>query len=137
MGRSSQSRVAGTVIFRSQKQDIAVLRLEKAPEHLKPLPVASANPGPGDKVYALGSPGAGNGEVLEQTISEGLVSSTSRNIEGVRYLQHSAAVNPGNSGGALLDECCRVVGLVTLKARLENVSFALPAETIRAIFNSR
>jgi S1-C subfamily serine protease/Tfp pilus assembly protein PilF len=130
-------RVTGTVIFKSDKQDIAVLRLEKAPEHLKPLPVAVANPGPGDKVYALGSPGTTGGEVLEQTISEGLVSSTNRNVEGVRYLQHSAAVNPGNSGGALLDEQCHVVGLVTLKARLENVSFALPAETIRTIFNSR
>jgi serine protease Do len=103
---------------------------------LQPLPVATANPSPGDKVYTLGSPGFGEG-TLEQTISEGLVSSTSRKIDGVTYLQHSAAVNPGNSGGALLDEHGRVVGLVTLKARLENVSFALPAETIRALFNSR
>jgi serine protease Do len=58
-------------------------------------------------------------------------------IDDVPYLQHSAAVNPGNSGGPLLDEMGRVAGIVTLKARLENVSFAVPVETIRAIFKGK
>ncbi|TMQ34270.1 MAG: hypothetical protein E6K70_08550, partial [Planctomycetota bacterium] len=76
----------------------------------------TANPGPGEKVYAIGSPGLG-AEVLEQSISEGLVSTAGRVIDGHTYLQHSAAVNPGNSGGPLLDDHCRVVSIVTLKAR--------------------
>jgi hypothetical protein len=37
----------------------------------------------------------------------------------------------------LLDDTCRLVGIVTLKARLENVSFAIPVETVRTIFKSR
>jgi hypothetical protein len=65
-----------------------------------------------------------------------LGSSKSRKIDDVPYLQHSAAVNPGNSGGPLLDEFGRVAGIVTLKARLENVSFAIPVETVRTIFKS-
>jgi len=87
----------------------------------------------GEKVFAIGSPGLGQ-QVLEQSISEGIVSSPSRQIEGAEYVQHTAAVNPGNSGGALLDEKGHLIGMVTLKARLENVSFAIPAKSIRAIF---
>jgi serine protease Do len=127
--------VRARVVFQSPKQDVAVLKLEKAPETLEPLLVAGSSPSPGETVYAVGSPGLGK-EILEQSISQGLVSSKSRNIEGVPYLQHSAAVNPGNSGGPLLDEFGHVVGVVTLKARLENVSFAIPVETLRAIFKS-
>src|SRR5262249_54925927 len=119
-----------------EREDFAVLKLEKAPAGLQPLAVADANPDPGDKVYTLGSPGAGR-ETLDQTFSGGLVSSNSRKIEGGVYLQHSAAVHPGNWGGALREGGGRLAGLVTLKARLENVSFAIPAETIRRIFNSR
>ena len=127
--------VRATVVFQSEKQDVAVLKLEKAPETLEPLLVAAGSPSPGEKVYAIGSPGLGR-EVLEQSISQGLVSSKSRLLEGVPYLQHSAAVNPGNSGGPLLDEYGQVAGIVTLKSRLENVSFAIPVETLRTIFKS-
>lgn len=126
-------KVRATVLFRSPKEDIAVLKLDAAPNHLEPLPVAEASPAAGERVYALGSPGLGK-QVLEQSISEGLISSNNRKLDGNVYLQHSAAVNPGNSGGPLLDEYCRAVGIVTLKARLENVSFAVPAETVRRIF---
>jgi S1-C subfamily serine protease/Tfp pilus assembly protein PilF len=127
--------VRASVVFQSEKHDVAVLKLEKAPDTLEPLLVAAMSPSPGERVYAIGSPGLGR-EILEQSISQGLVSSKSRNIEGVPYLQHSAAVNPGNSGGPLLDEFGHVVGVVTLKARLENVSFAIPVETLRSIFKS-
>lgn len=53
---------------------------------------------------------------------------------GSIYLQHTAAVNAGNSGGPLLNEQCQVIGIVTLKAGLENVSFAIPADRVRKIF---
>ena len=50
------------------------------------------------------------------------------------FLQHTAAVNAGNSGGPLLDAHGQVVGIVTLKAELENVSFAIPAGRLREVF---
>lgn len=127
--------VQGHVVYRSATEDIAILKLDKAPDHLAPLAVAAASPNPGEKVYAIGSPGLGK-QILEQSISEGLVSSKNRMLEGTVYLQHSAPVNPGNSGGPLLDENCHVVGIVTLNARLANVGFAIPTETLRRIFTS-
>ena len=45
-------------------------------------------------------------------------------------------MNPGNSGGPVLNELGHVVGIVTLKARLENVSFAIPATTVRQTFET-
>jgi S1-C subfamily serine protease len=128
-------KVRARVLYRSAAQDIAVLKLEKASPGLVPLPVAAADLGAGEKVYAIGSPGLGK-EVLEQSISEGLVSAPKRKLGGNVYVQHTAAVNPGNSGGPLLDEHCQVVGLVTLKARLEGVSFAIRVETLRRTFKS-
>jgi S1-C subfamily serine protease/Tfp pilus assembly protein PilF len=128
------ARVSATAIYRSAKHDLAVLKLEKAPDHLTPLAVAVDNPRGGVKVFAIGSPGLGE-DVLEQSIHEGLVSAV-RTIDGVTYVQHSAAVNPGNSGGPLLDEGCRVVGIATAKAPLEGVGFAIPAQTIRTVFKN-
>lgn len=128
-------RIRASVVFRSEKDDVAVLKLDKAPDYLSPLPVASTDLTGGTKVYAIGSPGLGK-DVLTQTISEGLVSSPKRMVDGVAWVQHSAAVNPGNSGGPLLDEHGQVVGIVTRKARLEGVSFAIRVETLRKIFQS-
>jgi S1-C subfamily serine protease len=127
--------IKAVIVFQSAKEDIAVLKLEKAPKHLQPLAVAAANPGTGARVYAIGSPGLGR-QILEQSISEGIVGNNKRILEDRVFLQHTAAVNPGNSGGPLIDEKCQVVGIVTLKARLEKVSFAIPVSTLRAIFKS-
>ena len=121
------------VIYRSEEQDIAVLRLSDPPATLKPLPVASFNARTGEKVYAIGNPGLGRG-VLEQSLSEGIVSAAVRQLEGHTYLQHTAAINPGNSGGPLLNSYGHVVGMTTLKARLENVGFAIRASDIRKVF---
>jgi S1-C subfamily serine protease/Tfp pilus assembly protein PilF len=127
--------VGAKVVFQSPKDDVAVLQLDKAPRSLVPLEVAAANPAAGSRVYALGSPGLGK-EILEQSISQGIISAAKRLIEGRPYLQHTAAVNPGNSGGPLIDEKCRLVGLVTLKAKLDKVSFAIPVGRVREIFKS-
>jgi len=125
--------IDGRVIFESQRQDVAVLLLGGAPASLRPLDVTDKPVPAGAKVYAIGSPGLGR-MILEQSITEGIVSSPARAVDGMPYIQHTAAVNPGNSGGPLLNDRCQVVGIVTLKAGLENVSFAIPASRIRAIF---
>lgn len=122
-----------SLVCLSEDEDVAVLRVEKPPSSLVPLPVAERDAQPGEKVYAIGSPGLGKA-ILEQSITEGIVSSPARQIQGQAYVQHTAAVNPGNSGGPLMDEKGQVIGLVTLKAELENVGFAIPAKGIRAIF---
>ena len=50
-------------------------------------------------------------------------------------MQHTAAVNPGNSGGPLLNEYGFLIGIVTRKADLENVSFAIPAPQIKSVYS--
>ena len=124
-----------TVLYESADEDVAVLQVANPPGSLLPLAMATAAPHEGAKVFAIGNPGLG-AEVLEQTISEGIVSSAGRQLNGKTFVQHTAAVNPGNSGGPLLNERCQVLGIITTKARLENVSFAIPAEKIRELFNS-
>jgi len=124
--------------------DIALVRLNmdevrKQGIVLEPLAVArTASLEAGDSVYAVGNPGMG-GMVLDHTISEGIVSSLARNFNDVVYLQTTAAVNPGNSGGPLINDRGEVVGLVTLKAIFqEGVAFALPVDQLRFFLtNSR
>jgi serine protease Do len=101
--------------------DLAILRVdpEKAKEAgvtLKPLPLAQPySVEPGDPVFAIGNPGMGS-QILEQSVSEGIVSSTERNFNDLLFIQTTAAVNPGNSGGPLLNVDGEVIGVVTLKA---------------------
>ena len=88
------------------------------------------------KVYALGNPAVG-AAVLDHTLSQGIISSTNRNFNDVLYLQTTAAVNPGNSGGPLLNEQGEVVGLVTFRAFFqEGVAFALPVSYLRGFLDN-
>ena len=119
----------------SRLLDIALLQIpQEALEGLDfvALPVAPApDQSSGDPVYAIGNPGMGR-QILDHTVSSGIVSSPNRNISEVLYLQTTAPVNPGNSGGPLLNERGEVVGLVTLKASFqENIAFALPVNYIQ------
>src|SRR5690606_32123335 len=117
--------------------DIAMLQLDleevaKKGIELEALPLASDEQlQVGDSVYAIGNPGVymRGGRLLEHTVSEGIVSSMARNINDILYIQTTAAVNPGNSGGPLINQRGEVVGLVTLKAFMqEGIGFALPVE---------
>ncbi|HSN91277.1 MAG TPA: trypsin-like peptidase domain-containing protein, partial [Anaeromyxobacteraceae bacterium] len=81
----------------------------------------------GDPVVLVGSPLG-----LDATVHEGKVSHAARNLHGVAHVQVNADVNPGNSGGPLLDGRGRAVGVVTLRARDgTGVGFALPVEYAR------
>ncbi len=79
----------------------------------------------GQRVYAVGAP-----EGLELTISEGLVSSI-REMEGAHYIQTSAPISSGSSGGGLFDTEGRLVGLTAfIITEGQNLNFALPASWI-------
>jgi len=76
----------------------------------------------GQDVFAVGAPLG-----LERSVSEGILSSTTRNLGGLLYLQTTAAVNPGNSGGPLFDTDGRVIGVINAKVfGAEGVGFAIP-----------
>lgn len=90
-------------------------------------------PRPGDPVVAIGNPGVGS-SLLEYSVSNGIISSAAREIEGRRMLQTTAAINPGNSGGPLLSMTGKLLGVVTAKAvDKENIGFAVPADLVAAL----
>lgn len=126
---------AARVLFSDPVRDVALLALENPPATLKPLALATELTRAGTPVYALGSPGLGQ-QVLAQSITEGIVSSAERSLGGQTYIQHTAAVNPGNSGGPLLNRQGHVIGINTTKPALENVGFAIPATAIRELLEA-
>ncbi len=79
----------------------------------------------GQRVYAIGAP-----KGLELTLSEGLVSSL-HPYEGSLYIQTSAAISPGSSGGGLFDDQGRLIGITTFYlAEGQGLNFALPVDWI-------
>ena len=65
---------------------------------------------------------------LESTLGEGIVSGL-RNRQGVRYVQTSAPISPGSSGGGLFDERGNLLGITSFKIEdAENLNFAIAAE---------
>ncbi|MEM9827441.1 MAG: trypsin-like peptidase domain-containing protein [Planctomycetota bacterium] len=89
----------------------------------------------GDWVLAIGSPFE-----LEATVSAGIISAKNRELTGVdrvRLFQTDAAVNPGNSGGPLIDLDGRVVGINTAIAtrtgRYQGIGFVIPINQARWI----
>jgi hypothetical protein len=79
----------------------------------------------GQRVYAIGAP-----EGLELTFSEGIISSL-RDFDGSQYIQTSAAISQGSSGGGLFDVEGRLVGITAFFiAEGQNLNFALPASWI-------
>lgn len=82
----------------------------------------------GQKIYTIGNPRS-----LEQTMSDGLVSALRRNRSGaIEYIQISAPISPGSSGGGLFDEQGRLVGITTsgMTGVAQNLNFARPADWI-------
>ncbi len=120
--------------------DVAVLRLIGAPaEDLYPIPLAgSRDLRVGQSVFAIGNPFG-----LERTMSAGIISSLNRDlpIRGIRtvrgIIQTDAAVNPGNSGGPLLDGRGALIGVNTAIAsksgQSAGVSFAIPGSLVRRV----
>ncbi len=82
----------------------------------------------GQRVYAIGAP-----QGLELTLSEGIISSL-REVDGGRYIQTTAAISSGSSGGGLFDEEARLVGLPTFYvSEGQQLNFAVPVEWIREL----
>jgi S1-C subfamily serine protease len=78
----------------------------------------------GDKVYAIGSP-----QGLENSLSEGIVSGI-RTIDGITTIQHTADIDHGSSGGALIDEYGNVIGVTNAGIGGGNLEFAIPIKYV-------
>jgi serine protease Do len=121
---------SGAVVGRDPRTDLAVVRVEAA--DLQPLELAERPPRVGELVVAIGNPLG-----FDRSVSLGVVSAIDRELpargsalEGL--VQTDAAVNPGNSGGPLLDMEGRVVGVNTAMVPFaRGLGFAVPARTAR------
>ncbi len=108
-------------------RDLALLQIdrEELGDHdISPLMI-SATPDVrvGDPVFAIGNPLG-----LERSVTQGIVSSTTRTIGHLRFLQTDAAINPGNSGGPIFNARGEVVGVVCAGATFfQGLAFGIPA----------
>jgi putative serine protease PepD len=134
-GDEATARVVGT----DPSTDVALLELENSNHALTPLPLGSSKAlHVGDTAIAIGSPFG-----LQGTLTVGVVSGLNRElsapdgfaIEGA--IQTDAALNPGNSGGPLLDNRGRVVGMNsqirTDSGSNSGIGYAISIETIRSV----
>ncbi|MDR0870496.1 MAG: trypsin-like peptidase domain-containing protein [Planctomycetaceae bacterium] len=118
------------LLYCNDDRDIAFLKLNTK-EH-KPLAIVDDYRfRRGQDVIAIGSPGRGDGEVLENAVSKGVLSSQTK-MDGCDYYQLSIAVNPGNSGGPVFNDEGFVIGVVTLKStETEAMAFCIPPNELR------
>lgn len=130
-------RVGAHVRGVERSVDIAVLELDVAAGDVRPLSFAdSGSLRVGDPVVAIGAPFG-----LQGSLSSGIVSGLRRQIDSPNgfaitgVIQTDAALNPGNSGGPVLDLSGRVVGVATQIAteggRNEGIGFAVPSNVVR------
>ena len=116
-----------TVVGQDSQTDLAVLKIEK--DGLTAAEFADSDQAVvGEFVMAVGSPLG-----LDTTVTQGIISAVNRQVEsdGVVYtcIQTDAAINSGNSGGALVNSDGQVIGINTLKlsgSDVEGIGFAIP-----------
>jgi len=84
-------------------------------------------------VFAIGSPLG-----LERTVTEGILSTKTRQMGGALYLQTTAQINPGNSGGPLFNLRGEVIGVTNMKLTFgEGLGFAIPGDELKYFLNHR
>src|SRR6516225_4036588 len=117
---SSQKPQAATIIARDQKNDLAILQTQPFPASVAVFRLGAPLRA-GDAIVVLGFPLSG---ILASTanLSVGIVSALAGLGDDARYVQISAPVQPGNSGGPLLDTSGHVVGIVTAKLNAMRVA---------------
>ena len=128
--------VPAEVVGSDAPTDLAVLRAQQSG-----LPYAalgdSARLRAGQLVIAMGNPLG-----FESSVSTGVVSALGRSLRSQtgrlieNIIQHTAPLNPGNSGGPLLDSRGEVVGINTaIIARAQGIGFAIPARTVQWVLS--
>lgn len=119
------------LVGKHKDSDIALLKVDAS--DLPSLPLRSDVPvHQGELVFAIGSP-----EGLQDSVTMGVVSAVTRQVDPddpMVYIQTDAAVNPGNSGGPLVDIEGNIVGMNTMmfseSGGSEGLGFAIPAAIV-------
>jgi serine protease Do len=123
------------IVAMNKFADLALLKIEdKDAATFKYVPIGNSDSlAVGEKVFAIGSPLG-----LERTVTEGILSTKTRQMAGELYLQTTTQINPGNSGGPLFNLNGEVVGVTNMKITFgEGLGFAIPAESVRYFLDHR
>jgi putative serine protease PepD len=139
---ADESEEQGRVVGTDPSTDIALIEVDLAGHGVRPVQLgSSAGVEVGDPVYAIGNPFG-----LERTLTAGIVSAVNRDITAPNnftindVIQTDAPVNPGNSGGPLLDAAGNVIGVVS-QIQSENggnigIGYAVPSDTVRKVVDT-
>ena len=126
-GRRFDAKLIGL----DERVDLALLKIDATGLPVAPLGDSNRTR-VGEFVLALGHPFG-----LEQTVSFGIVSRKGAPIQvaapGFEFIQTDAAVNPGNSGGPLVNMAGEVVGVNSMAAVNGSIGFAIPVNLVKAL----
>jgi serine protease Do len=137
---SDRREFEAKVVGKDPRSDLAVLQIQNLADTLPALELSDSDEiEVGDMVLAIGNPfGVG------QTVTSGIISALARTTVGITdfrsFIQTDAAVNPGNSGGALITSDGRLVGINTAiysqSGGSQGIGFAIPANMVRTVVAS-
>src|SRR4029079_114129 len=136
---SSGEVVGASIVGAAPNYDLAVVRLQNTRHLPAPIPVGtSADLKVGQAAFAIGNPFG-----LDQSLTTGVISALKRRLptsggrEIGNMVQTDAAVNPGNSGGPLLDSAGRMIGVTTAiispSGSNAGIGFAIPVDTVNRV----
>ena len=136
------TQLTASVVLRDVEHDLALLHVNESGSLPPALPLASADPRPGSRVFTIGYPRI---DIMGRTpkLSDGIISSSNGYRDDPDSYQISVPIQPGNSGGPLLNMDGAVVGIVTSMLGaydnaakpqvLPNVSYAIKAGVLRSM----
>lgn len=142
---NNNKSVEGKVVGKDKWSDIAVVKAKLSDESMKPITLGDSNNLVlGQSILVVGNP---LGVDFKGSVSKGIISGLDRHVPVdidkdnsydvlMKAFQVDAPVNPGNSGGAVVDKDGRLIGIISLKIDMENVegmAFAIPINDVRKI----
>lgn len=136
-GMTTDNHYQAEVIGEDSTTDLALLRI-KVTDLITAELADSDLIKKGETVYAIGNPG---GLDLACSITQGIVSGVNRKLGSTNFIQTDVAVNPGNSGGALVNQYGQVVGIISQKlltvstTDAEGLSFAIPTSVAKPVLD--
>ena len=127
-----------SIVATDEKHDLALLKVADFSSPVLPL-ANSDKVQIGEEVYAVGNP-----QGWEGTVSDGIISGI-RGKDNNKWIQMTASISPGSSGGAVLNSRGEVIGVATLTYvlvdpelkvnRTQNINFAVPSNYLKALLN--
>jgi S1-C subfamily serine protease len=109
--------------------DLVIASSEATESESVPVIISANLPEVGEKVVVIGNPLG-----LEQTVSDGIVSAIRSNQQAIKFIQITAPVSMGNSGGPLLNTRGEVIGVATFQYRQgQNLNFCVAAERVTSL----